>query len=395
MTTLGISSGRDVIYLDNAATSFPKAPGVAEAVRGCIEGLSGSPGRSGRATALEAERRILGARQSLARLFNVPDSRQIIFCLNATDALNIALKGLLRPGDHVVTTHIEHNAVARPLRRLQTQGVELTRIESSPEGEQDLDSLRASFRDNTRLLACVHASNVLGTILPIAEMAQIAHEARVPILVDASQTAGTVEIDVQETGIDLLAFTGHKGLLGPQGTGGLYVREGLELRPLREGGTGSRSESDVQPDFMPDHLEAGTMNTPGIVGLGVAVEWVLNEGLAAVRAREEELTSGLLSALSQIPEVRVYGPPDAPRRVGLVSLNVADLDAAEVCAALEEEYGIVTRCGLHCAPWAHAIAGTLETGALRLSVSYFTSVDEIARTADALREIAGGASGGR
>jgi cysteine desulfurase/selenocysteine lyase len=380
-----------MIYLDNAATSFPKAPGVVEAVSDCLEHVGGNPQRAGHAMSLAASRLVYATRKRLAKLLNAADPSRIVFTPNATDALNTALLGILRPGDHVVTTSIEHNAVARPLRALETRGVELARVQCAPTGELDVGEFAAAIRDHTKLAVAVHASNILGGILPIADLAAAAHGKGVPLLVDASQSAGLLVIDVQATGIDLLVFTGHKGLLGPQGTGGLYVREGIEIEPLRRGGTGSRSEQDVQPDFLPDRFESGTLNTPGIAGLGAALDFLAGEGIDTIRAGELELTEQLLDGLAGIDGVTVYGPRDAAKRVGLVALNIADLDAAEVAEQLESAHGIISRPGLHCAPWAHATMGTLERGALRLSVAPFTEPGEVDAAVRAISQIAQGA----
>ncbi|MGD8240832.1 MAG: aminotransferase class V-fold PLP-dependent enzyme [Armatimonadota bacterium] len=377
-----------MIYLDNAATSFPKAPGVVEAVTECLTRVAGNPQRSGHAPSLQASRLVYSTRERLARLFNAADSSRIAFTPNATDALNTALRGMLRPGDHVVTTSIEHNAVARPLRALEADGVELTRVQCASTGELDVEEFATELRDDTKLAVVVHASNILGTILPIADLSAAAHEKSIPLLVDASQTAGHLPIDVQADGIALLAFTGHKGLLGPQGTGGLYLAEGIDIDPLRRGGTGSRSGSDVQPDFLPDRFEGGTLNTPGIAGLGAALEYIASEGLDRLRAHEIELTAVLLDGLGGADGITVYGMPDAAARVGLVAFNIGDLDPAEVADRLESAHGIISRPGLHCAPWAHATMGTLERGAVRLSVSPFTQPSQVEQAVDAARELA-------
>lgn len=376
-----------MIYLDNAATSYPKPPAVIEAVRRCLEDGAGSAGRSAGGAALAAERTIHGARTAVAELLGAPDPRRVALFESATGALNAALKGWLKPGDHVVATALEHNAVARPLRHLESLGVELTRLPASACGELDPADLARAFRPHTRLVVAVHASNVLGIIQPVAELAALSHERDVPLLVDASQTAGALPWSLDELGADMLAFTGHKGLLGPQGTGGLYVREGLELVPHRHGGTGSQSERDVQPDFMPDRLESGTPNTPGLAGLAAAVAHLLERGVTAMRDHEARLTAFFMQELRAISGVDIYGPLDPGRRVGLVSVNVRDLDPAEVAFALESDHGIVTRPGLHCAPWAHEVAGTLQRGAVRFSVGPSTTQGELETALDALTQL--------
>jgi selenocysteine lyase/cysteine desulfurase len=266
--------------------------------------------------------------------------------------------------------------------------VELTRVQCTPTGELDVADFAAALRHDTRLAVVVHASNILGAVLPIADVSAAAHERGVPLLIDAGQTAGHVPIDVQGDGIDLLAFTGHKGLLGPQGTGGLYVAEGTQVEPLRRGGTGSQSESDVQPEFLPDRFESGTLNTPGIAGLGAALAFIARERLDSLRAHELRLTEMLLDGLGAADAVSLYGPREAAGRVGLVAFNVGELDPAEVAERLESEYEIISRPGLHCAPWAHATMGTLQRGAVRLSVSPFTEEGEVEQAVRAVCAIA-------
>ncbi|MGQ9731208.1 MAG: aminotransferase class V-fold PLP-dependent enzyme [Candidatus Zipacnadales bacterium] len=377
-----------MIFLDNAATSFPKAPGVAEAVSECIQQAAGGPGRSLGSHAARAAAIIFETRQYLAELFNWPNSVDIILTSGATYALNLALYGLLQAGDHVVTTSLEHNAVSRPLTYLRSQGVEITQIPCPGGLSPDPQGFRAALRPTTRLIAMVHASNVTGAILPLAQVAAIAREAGIPLLVDASQSAGAVPIDVAVDCPHLVAFTGHKGLLGPAGTGGLFIDPQLDLPPLCRGGTGSRGFSDEQPSERPDRYEAGTPNVPGIAGLGVGVRYLLKRGVANVREHEIRLIRQLMTELAELPNVTIYGPHRAEDRAGLLALNVGDLDPAEVGLCLEQDYGIITRCGFHCAPWAHASIGTLRRGAVRLSVSPFTTEAEIDEASRALREIA-------
>jgi len=287
---------------------------------------------------------------------------------------------------------LEHNALSRPLTHLRTQGLEFTRVVCPNGLSPTPEAFRRALRPNTRLIAMVHASNVSGAILPVGEVARLASEAEVPLLVDASQTAGALQIDLARDHFGLLALTGHKGLLGPPGTGALFVDPGLELQPLCRGGTGSRGFSDEQPTDRPDCFESGTPNVPGMAGLAAAVAYVLERGVAAIRAHELRLTERLLTELGATPGVTVYGPPRASERVGLVSLNVGDLDPAEVGLRLERDYGIISRCGFHCAPWAHESLGTLDRGAVRLSVSPCTTESEIEQAARAVAEIAAGAA---
>ncbi len=378
------------IYLDNAATSFPKPPGVLAAVQEALEGLAGSADRSFGEAGLRAERTIYGARQSVAELLGAKDPSTIVFTANATEALNLALLGTLVPGDHVVTTNLEHNSVARPLRYLeQTRGITITRVPGPGPGLAPPPSAFApALRRPTKLVVVTHASNVTGAILAVGDITALAHERGARALVDASQTAGAVPINVEQLGVDMLAFTGHKALLGPQGTGGLYIAPDIEPDPLLRGGTGSRSFSDTQPDLRPDRYESGTPNTPGLAGLGAAVEFLLDRGIANVRAHEVSLISNLLAGLRAIGGVESCGPPQAEERVGLVSFNVGDLDPADVGQRLASQYGIITRVGLHCAPWTHAELGTLQRGAVRASVSVFTTNDDIAALLTAAAEIA-------
>lgn len=379
----------ETIYLDNAATSWPKPEAVYLAVDQFSRQLGANPGRGNHSRSWQASGVLLETREALARLFNCPDVSRLVFTKNVTEALNIALKGYLNPGDHLITSSMEHNAVARPLQSLQKQGVELTVVCCSADGSLDPDEIARAWRPNTRMVTLLHASNLTGTILPIAEVGQIVRRNGGVLLVDAAQTAGALPIDVQAMGIDVLAFTGHKGLLGPQGTGGLYLRPGLQVRPLMEGGTGSDSDQVVQPEFFPDRLESGTLNTPGIAGLGAGVDFLLRTGVEHVRRHERRLTDLLLAGLREIPGITIYGPTDSSRQTGVVAVNLAGLECGELSWLLDQQYGIITRSGLHCAPWAHQTVGTLQTGACRFSVGYFNTPEQIAATLDAVRRIAG------
>jgi cysteine desulfurase family protein len=381
---------KDIIYFDNAATSCPKPPEVQAAMARYLSEIGGSPGRSGHRLSIEAGRIVLSAREALAELFGVSDPFRIVFTKNATEALNLALYGLLSPGDHVVTSSMEHNSVMRPLRGLEAKGVALTALSCSGRGELDPGDILKALRPNTKAIVLTHASNVTGTILPIAEAGRIARDHGVPFIVDAAQSAGALPIDVDGMGIDFLAFSGHKSLYGPPGTGGLYIREGLEERipPLLAGGTGSRSEFEAQPDFLPDKYEAGTPNTVGLAGLSAAVAWILARGVEAICAQEEALTARFLAGMGQTAHARVYGPPGPEGRVAVVSFNIEGMTPSDAALALDERYGILARPGLHCAPSAHRTIGTFPQGTVRFGFGVFNTVEEIDRALAAIRELA-------
>ncbi|MBI5440383.1 MAG: aminotransferase class V-fold PLP-dependent enzyme [Deltaproteobacteria bacterium] len=379
-----------MIYLDCAATSFPKAPGLAEAIGDFVARGAGNPGRSGHALALAAQGVVEDARRRLAALFRAPDPSRIVFALNATDALNTALWGLLSPGDRVLTSSVEHNSVVRPLTALAERGVAVERVPCAPDGSLDPEDLRRSLREGpTRLVALTHASNALGTLLPVAEAARLAHDEGALLLVDAAQTAGVLPLDVGALGIDLLAFPGHKGLLGPTGTGGLYVSPQVGLRPLRQGGTGTRSEEERHPEDLPEGLEAGTVNTVGIAGLGASLRYLEERGVDAIRAHEVVLTGRLLAGFREIRGVTVHGPADAARQVAAVSITAEGWEPVDLAAVLDSSFGICVRPGLHCAPWAHQTAGTYPAGTVRFSPGAFTTAEEIDAAVEAVRAIVG------
>jgi cysteine desulfurase family protein len=369
-----------MIYLDNAATSWPKPKEVERAMSDFMEYSGGNPGRSGHRLSIAAARIVFNTREAVAALFHVADPLRIIFTANVTHALNLALCGLLKPGDHVVTSSIEHNSVMRPLRALEKEGVRLTVVQGKTDGCLDLEAWRNAVTPGTRLVVVTHASNVMGTVLPIKEIAAIAHKVGALLLVDSAQTAGVIPIDQPAMGIDLLAFTGHKGLYGPTGTGGLVIGEGVDtsqLRPLVRGGTGSRSEYEEQPDLLPDKYESGTVNSVGIAGLGAGVRWIQSIGVESIRAREAELTEQFLSGLKNIRGITVYGPDDPQERTAVVSCRVAGHSVSEVGLSLDDEFGILCRVGLHCAPSAHKTIGTFPEGTIRLAPGIFTSPEDI------------------
>jgi cysteine desulfurase family protein len=355
--------------------------------------VGANPGRSGHRLSIEAARLVYAAREAVARLFNVPDPLRVAFGPNATEALNLALRGLLRPGDGVVTGSMEHNSVMRPLRALERQGVGVTVVRCSPDGSLDPAAVEAALRPETRMIVLNHASNVVGTLAPLAEVGRIARQHGLLLLVDAAQTGGAVPLDVPADGVDLLAFTGHKSLYGPTGTGGLIVGERVDLarfEPLTRGGTGSRSEREEQPDFLPDVFESGTPNVVGLAGLAAGVRWVLEQSVGAIRAHEEGLTRQLLAGLRTLPGVTVYGGLDAARQAAIVSFNVAGLEPSAVGLRLDEEWGIMCRVGLHCAPAAHRTMDTFPAGAARLSLGAFNTAAEVDAAVAAVRAIAGG-----
>jgi cysteine desulfurase/selenocysteine lyase len=370
-----------MIYLDNAATSWPKPPQVLAAMARFLTEVGANPGRSGHRLSVEAGRIVYAAREAVAELFHAPDPLRVVFGMNATEGLNLALRGLLRPGDHVVTSSMEHNSVMRPLRALEREGVPVTVVPCSPEGFLDPQAVLSALRPETRLVVLNHASNVTGTLLPVAEVGRALHRMGGPLLVvDAAQSGGAVPIDMQANGIDLLAFTGHKSLYGPMGTGGLIIGERVpleEFRPLIRGGTGSRSEREEQPDFLPDMCESGTPNAVGLAGLEAGVRWVLERTVEVLRAHEVELTQRLSDGLREIPGVTVYGPDDARLRTAVVSFNIAGMEPSEVGMRLDEEYGIMCRVGLHCAPAAHRTIGTFPAGTVRFALGAFTTREEV------------------
>ena len=373
-------------YLDNAATSWPKPEAVYQAVDHFMRQVGGTPGRGGHWREEEALRITDETRAAMAELFHAPNPQDVVFTMNATQAINVALKGLLQPGDHVVTSSIEHNAVWRPLKALERRGVQVTAVPCAPDGTLNPDEVAAALRPDTRLVAMLHASNVLGTILPIAEVGQIAHRHGLPFLVDAAQTAGAYPIDMEAMHIDLLVFAGHKGLYGPHGTGGLVVRPGIELETWIEGGSGILSRPEVMPAELPARLEAGTQNAAGIAGLGAGARFVLEQGVEQIRAHEMEMTELLMQNLRALPGSNILGPGDTAQRTAVVSITVENYFPGQLAAVLDKGFDVATRAGLHCAPQAHCVAGTLEYGALRFSPGYFTTTDEIQYAVDALQQ---------
>jgi len=376
-----------MIYLDNAATTMQKPQVVIDAVTTAMCSM-GNAGRGAHAASLDASRTIYDAREKLACFFHAESPKQIVFTSNSTESLNTALKGVLKLGDHVITTMLEHNSVLRPLYEMQEKGVELTFIKSNRQGTIDYDDFEKEIRENTKVIVCTHGSNLTGNLVDIARIGEIAHRHGILFVVDASQTAGVFPIDVQEMKIDILCFTGHKGLLGPQGTGGLYVREGLSLRPLKSGGSGVQTYSKKHPSEMPTALEAGTLNGHGIAGLGAAIGYLMEEGIDTIRAREQELMVRFYNGVKDIPGVKVYGDFTTTDRCAIVTLNIGDYDSSEVSDELLMTYGISTRPGAHCAPLMHEALGTVEQGAVRFSFSHYNTDEDIETAIRAVRELA-------
>ena len=377
-----------MIYLDNAATTFPKPESVYEAVDYCMRNTCANPGRSGHKMAMESARIVEDTRDKIAKLFNIKNPMDVVYTFNATDSLNLAIKGYLKPKDHVITTTMEHNSVLRPIMELEKIGVEHTFVKADEFGYVDPSDIEKAIKPNTKLISVIHASNVVGTLLDIEEIGKIAKKHEITYLVDASQSAGVYDIDVCKMNIDMLAMPGHKGLLAPQGTGVLYVNPKIRLNSQREGGTGSKSEEIIQPDLYPDKYESGTHNTPGIAGLGAGVDFILKTGTDTIRHHEEELTQMLIDGFRNIDKVKIYGPLSAKQRASVVAINISDIDSGEITFRLNHEYDIATRSGIHCAPLAHETIGTLKQGAVRFSIGYFNTKEDIQKAIEAVKNIA-------
>lgn len=381
-----------MIYFDNAATSWPKPDVVLDAMLRFQREIGANPGRSGHSRANAAERVRFDAREAVAELVGLSDPLRVVFTLNATEALNLVINGLLEPGTHAVTTGLEHNAVMRPLRALEAQGVRVSTAPNRPDGTLDPTEIDNRLEPQTRLIILSHASNVCGTVLPVGEVATLARARGIPLLVDAAQTAGVWPLDMEADQIDLLAFSGHKGLLGPSGTGGLAIhpRFAIErLPPLVRGGTGSLSEHTEQPNFLPDKYESGTPNIIGLAGLHAGVRYVLERGVWAIRAHEQSLAQRLIDGLQALPGLTVLGTGNAELQTGVVSFIADELACSELAFVLDERYEILSRPGLHCAPEAHRTLGTLPGGTLRLSPSLFNTIDEVDRVLAAVGELVG------
>ncbi|MBP7175729.1 MAG: aminotransferase class V-fold PLP-dependent enzyme [Thermoclostridium sp.] len=381
-----------MIYLDNAATSWPKPPQVIQAMSDLMKRGCANPGRSAHDMGRQADDAVMHTRELLARLFNISDPMRIAFMPNATYGLNMAIHGVVKDGDRVVATMMEHNSVLRPLKTLEEAGkIQLELIQPDKLGKISSQSIRRAVTKKTALFCMTLSSNVTGAVMPIAEAGRHCRANNVLFLLDAAQGAGVIPVDVQSLGVDLLAFPGHKGLLGPQGTGGVYVREGVELQPIIQGGTGSFSDQLTQPRVLPDMLESGTLNVPGIVGLGKGVHFILEKGIGTIRQKKMMLLKKLFSGLERETRIQIYSPPPE-QNSGIIALSVQDMDSAEVGYILNKNFGILVRNGLHCAPCAHQALGTRDRGLVRLSPGFFNTENDMDLTVKALQKITAGMS---
>lgn len=376
-----------MIYMDNAATTMRKPQEVIDAVTAAMCSM-GNAGRGAHEASLGASRTIFGAREKLAHFFNAKQAKQIVFTANSTESLNIALKGILNPGEHVISTMLEHNSVLRPLYELQEKGIELSIIKSNLNGTVDYEDFEKEIKDNTKVIVCTHGSNLTGNLLDVKRIGVIAKKHGLLFIVDASQTAGVFPIDVQDMKIDVLCFTGHKGLLGPQGIGGMYVREGIHIRPLKSGGSGVQTYNKKHPVEMPEALEAGTLNGHGIAGLEAAVVYLEQKGIDNIRDIEQKLMWKFYEGVKDIPNVKIYGDFSTTQRCAIVTLNIGDYDSSEVSDELLMTYGISTRAGGHCAPLMHEALATVDQGAVRFSFSHYNTDEEIAAAVRAVKELA-------
>ena len=367
------------IYFDNAATSWPKPDSVMSSMIDFNLNIGSNPGRSGHHSSVEAGRTLFEVRENVAELFRIDDPLRISLTSNITHSLNIVLRGYLKTGDHVITSSMEHNSVMRPLRDLEQMGVELSVIQCDAAGSLDPDDIKKEIRSNTKLLILTHASNVTGTLMPVIEAGKIAAEHGILYCIDSAQTAGVIDIDVNSLKVDILCFTGHKGLMGPMGTGGFYLKKGLEdcIRPLMSGGTGSLSEFEIQPDFMPDKYEAGTLNAIGFAGLASGIRFILDTGISAIREKEDSLTTYFINSLKERNGIRIYGTDDLECRTSVVSFNINGIASSDAAFIFDEEYGILSRPGLHCSPSAHRTLGTFPGGTNRFSFGFYNTYEEI------------------
>lgn len=364
-----------MIYFDNAATTLHKPQEVIDAVIKAMTSM-GNAGRGNTSASMEASHIIFDTRENLAKLFNIKDSSRIAFTCNSTEALNIAIKGALTTGDHVITTMLEHNSVLRPLYEMENKGVELSIIQADKLGNISYDEIKSLIKNNTKSIVCTHGSNLTGNLVDIEKIGKICKEHNLLFIVDASQTAGVFPIDVEKMNIDILCFTGHKSLLGPQGTGGIFVKEGIDVTPLKSGGTGILTYSKTQPLIMPTHLEAGTLNGHGIAGLNAGIEFINKIGMTKIREKEENLMWRFYNKVKELPHIKIYGDFSKKERCPIVTLNIDNYDSGDIAEELLN-YGVATRAGGHCAPLMHEALGTIEQGAVRFSFGYFNTEEEV------------------
>ncbi len=377
-----------MIYLDNAATSFIKPDAVYEEMMKCMKEYGANPGRGGHSLSIKASVEVMRVREIIGAFFNIKDPMRICFTKNATEALNIGISGYIKEGDHVITTSMEHNSVIRPLNTLKRdRKIEFTVVDCNEYGEIDVEDIKKAIKPNTRLLVSTLSSNVNGIIMPVKDMGRIANEKGICFLLDASQGAGSIKIDVEDMYIDMMAFPGHKGLLGPQGTGAIYIRDGLKLSPIIYGGTGSHSEIIFQPEMLPDNMESGTLNTPGIIGLGAGIDYIEKVGIEKIKKIKYNLIKTLHEGIEEIGKIKIYSKNNIDSNSGIVAINFIDVDSTEVSYVLDRVYNIATRAGLHCSLFAHQTLGTVKTGIVRFSPGPFNTADEIDITLNALREI--------
>lgn len=364
-----------MIYFDNAATTLHKPQEVIDAVIKAMTSM-GNAGRGNTSASMEASHIIFDTRENLAKLFNIKDSSRIAFTCNSTEALNIAIKGSLTTGDHVITTMLEHNSVLRPLYEMENKGVELSIIQADKLGNISYDEIQSLIKNNTKSIVCTHGSNLTGNLVDIEKIGKICKEHNLLFIVDVSQTAGVFPIDVEKMNIDILCFTGHKSLLGPQGTGGIFVKEGINITPLKSGGTGILTYSKTQPSIMPTHLEAGTLNGHGIAGLNAGIEFINKIGMKKIREKEENLMWRFYNKVKELPHIKIYGDFSKKERCPIVTLNIDNYDSGDIAEELLN-YGVATRAGGHCAPLMHEALGTIEQGAVRFSFGYFNTEEEV------------------
>jgi len=379
----------NIVYFDNSATSWPKPEEVLESIKYFINEIGGSPGRSGHRMSIEASRLVEETREVIGEFFNYDDTSRIVFTKNITEALNVCIFSLLKPGDHVITSSMEHNSVMRPLRFLEKKGLIISTIDCIPKGDINVSDIEKNINNNTKMVILTHASNVIGTILPIEKVAKITYKYKIPFVIDCAQTAGSIPININLKKYKncIITFTGHKSMLGPTGTGGMCIGEDVELMPLIFGGTGSKSDKDIQPDFLPDSLESGTLNIIGLAGLKAAVSYLLKIGLNNIRNHEKLLLSKFIENASKIKNIIIYGSKDPETQVSLVSFNFKNINPSTAGLILDKKYSIMSRIGLHCNPSAHKVIGTFPEGTIRFSFSYFNSLEEIDYSINALSEM--------